>query len=194
MYKALALYLMLPFLSCEEAFRMSPVETDSISFDAPAFIERVVPDTIIATKASVWQPKAGIKAGDTDPAALIEFSKTLKGIPYKYAASDPANGFDCSGFITYVFNHFGVGVPRTSVDFTNQGTPVDLQLSKPGDLILFTGTDSTIRIVGHMGIITQTGDSIVFIHATSGKANAVTETTLNPYYMGRFMKVIRVLQ
>jgi cell wall-associated NlpC family hydrolase len=80
------------------------------------------------------------------------------------------------------------------VDFTHQGRPVEPGLSKPGDLILFTGTDSTVRIVGHMGIITRAGDSIVFIHATSGKAYAVTETTLNPYYMGRFVKVIRVFK
>jgi hypothetical protein len=45
-----------------------------------------------------------------------------------------------------------------------------------------------------MGIITYAGDSIVFIHSTSGKAAGVTETTLNPYYMGRFMKVIRVFE
>jgi cell wall-associated NlpC family hydrolase len=135
-----------------------------------------------------------IKTGNTNPSKLIAFSKTLKGIPYKYASSDPASGFDCSGFITYVFNHFNIEVPRTSVDFTDKGTPIDLSLSMPGDLILFTGTDSTIRTVGHMGIITHTGDSVVFIHATSGKAYGVTETTLNAYYMGRFMKVIRVFE
>jgi cell wall-associated NlpC family hydrolase len=136
----------------------------------------------------------GIQTGNTDPAKLIAYSKTLKGIPYRYASTDPSEGFDCSGFITYVFNHFGIEVPRTSVDFTDKGTPINLSLSKPGDLILFTGTDSTIRTVGHMGIITHTGDSIVFIHSTSGKAYGVTETTLNPYYMGRFMKVIRVFE
>jgi cell wall-associated NlpC family hydrolase len=45
--------------------------------------------------------------------------------------------------------------------------------AKPGDLILFTGTDSTIRIVGHMGIIIYNGkDELLFIHSSSGKANA----------------------
>jgi len=146
------------------------------------------------TDTSIVVPQGSIQTGNTDPAKLIAYSKTLKGIPYKYASTDPEAGFDCSGFITYVFNHFGIEVPRASVDFTDKGTPVDLALSKPGDLILFTGTDSTIRTVGHMGIITQTGDSIVFIHSTSGKAYGVTETTLNPYYMGRFMKIIRVFE
>lgn len=124
---------------------------------------------------------------------LLSFAKTLKGTPYKYGSTNPREGFDCSGFITYVFNHFKIDVPRSSVGFTNEGVPVSLAAAQPGDLILFTGTDSTIRTVGHMGIITQVGDSIVFIHATSGKAYGVTETTLDKYYMGRFVKVIRYI-
>lgn len=124
---------------------------------------------------------------------LLHFAKTLKGTPYKYGSANPAAGFDCSGFITYVFNHFKIDVPRSSAGFTNEGTPVSLAGAKPGDLILFTGTDSTDRTVGHMGIITQVGDSVVFIHSTSGKAYGVTETTLDKYYMGRFVKVIRYI-
>lgn len=124
---------------------------------------------------------------------MLRFAKTLKGTPYKYGSTNPQVGFDCSGFITYVFNHFKIDVPRSSVGFTNEGIPVPLAEAQPGDLILFTGTDSTIRTVGHMGIITQVGDSVVFIHSTSGKAFGVTETTLDNYYMGRFVKVIRYI-
>jgi cell wall-associated NlpC family hydrolase len=65
----------------------------------------------------------------------------------------------------------------------------------PGDLILFTGTDSSDRRVGHMGIIVSNeNDSLRFIHSSSGKANGVTITPLNEYYKGRFMKVIRVFR
>jgi cell wall-associated NlpC family hydrolase len=192
MYKAFALYLLLPLISCGGI-----PEEDRATASAPEppidTVATVETDTVI-TQAATWDPQTGIRTGGTDPEKVIAYSKTLKGVPYKYAAADPASGFDCSGFITYVFNHFGISVPRTSTDFTNQGRSVDLSISKPGDLILFTGTDSTIRTVGHMGIITSTGDSIVFIHSTSGKAYGVTETTLNPYYMGRFMKVIRVFE
>ncbi|MFI5163430.1 MAG: C40 family peptidase, partial [Sphingobacteriales bacterium] len=113
--------------------------------------------------------------------------------PYKFGSTDPAKGFDCSGFITYVFNHFGIIVPRQSVDFTSMKREIDIKQAKPGDLILFTGTDSTKRIVGHMGIIVSPpGHEIRFIHSTSGRANGVTETSLKPYYVGRFMKIIRI--
>lgn len=134
-----------------------------------------------------------IITGTTQPAEVINFAKSMVGIPYKYGSIDPNQGFDCSGFITYVFNHFNISVPRSSRDFTNIKKPVDLRNSQPGDLILFTGTDSTIREVGHMGIITEnTGTDISFIHSTSGKAYGVTITPLNQYYQGRFMKAIRI--
>lgn len=132
-------------------------------------------------------------ANDSLPGQLLNYAKTLIGTPYKYASVHVAEGLDCSGFITHVFNHFGIIVPRSSVDFTNYGVPVNLPESKPGDLILFTGTDSLIEIVGHMGIITENRNGeIHFIHSTSGKAYGVTITKLNNYYRNRFVKVIRI--
>jgi cell wall-associated NlpC family hydrolase len=143
--------------------------------------------------ADTLKHPSGIITGKTTPNQLISFARTLTGIPYKYASTDPKQGFDCSGFITHVFNHFGILVPRNSVQFTHTGREVNLKNAKPGDLILFTGTDSTVRVVGHMGIlVTSAKEGLAFIHATSGKAYGVTETPLNTYYMGRFIKVIRV--
>jgi len=134
-----------------------------------------------------------INTSTTTPQELISFAQTLLGIPYKYGSTDPNEGFDCSGFITYVFNHFNITVPRSSVDFTHVPQEIPLDQAKPGDLILFTGTDSTIRVVGHMGIIvSRNNDDMFFIHSSSGKAWGVTITPLNDYYMGRFVKMIRV--
>lgn len=126
------------------------------------------------------------------PAALVAFAKTLIGIPYKYASVDPKQGFDCSGFITYVFNRFGISVPRSSVDFTNVGIEVPVINAKEGDLILFTGTDDSVRIVGHMGIVTENTDSLRFIHSSSGRVYGVTVSALTDHYKRRFVKVIRV--
>ena len=84
-------------------------------------------------------------------------------------------------------------MPRSSVDFTNTGKEVELQAAKEGDLILFTGTVDSIRIVGHMGIVTENVDTLKFIHSTSGKADGVTISWLNEQYKKRFVKVIRVL-
>jgi len=144
-------------------------------------------------KSSKGQPVTIVTTGKVTPAQLIAYAQTLKGITYKYGSTDPNIGFDCSGFITFVFNHFGVTVPRSSVDFTNVQHEIPVKDAKPGDLILYTGTDSTKKVVGHMGIIeTNNHGDITFIHSTSGKANGVTETPLNTYYQGRYMKTIRI--
>jgi cell wall-associated NlpC family hydrolase len=127
------------------------------------------------------------------PDSIVAFARTLIGTPYLYASTDPKKGFDCSGFITYVFNHFNIVIPRSSVDFTNYGEDVTIEDAKQGDLILFTGTDSAIRIVGHMGIVENVREGkLHFIHSTSGKGKGVVITPFEKYYQSRFVKVIRV--
>lgn len=122
---------------------------------------------------------------------LIEFAKTMIGVPYRYASSNPSIGFDCSGFVSYVFHNFGFDVPRSSTEFNETGTPVRLENAKVGDILIFTGTNVKRRVVGHVGIIAKIdGDTIQFIHSTSGKAHGVTLTTLNAYYKSRFMKAV----
>lgn len=155
----------------------------------------VAKDTIISAPAIVPFAAASqrIHTGSTQPAELLAFARSLTGTPYRYASSDPAVGFDCSGFITYTFNHFQISVPRSSVDFTNVEREIDLANAKPGDLVLFTGTDSSTRIVGHMGIISsKENGEFYFIHSTSGKAMGVTISPLVKYYFSRFVKVIRI--
>lgn len=135
-----------------------------------------------------------IQTGSTTPSELVNFACSLAGTPYKYGSTDPGEGLDCSGFVTYVFNHFGIKVPRVSTDFTPVQHEVRIQDAKPGDIILFTGTDSTDHEVGHMGIISSTpGEPLRFMHSTSGKGYGVVETDFyNKYYESRFVKVIRV--
>jgi cell wall-associated NlpC family hydrolase len=165
--------------------------------DDPAHTSTNAADTIHNHILPIQPDSAGhytrISTGTTTPSQLIAFANTLKGVPYKYASTDPEQGLDCSGFIAYVFNHFNIAVPRSSIDFTYVNRVINLKDAKPGDLILFTGTDSTERKVGHMGIIVSPpGQEITFIHSTSGKAWGVTNTPLNDYYKGRYMKTIRI--
>lgn len=137
-------------------------------------------------------PSKDIDTKNVDPGQLVNFAQTLVGTPYLYGSTNPNKGFDCSGFITYVFNHFGISVPRSSIDFTGVGKEILVANAKRGDIILFTGTDPTERFVGHMGIVVSNADSLRFIHSSSGKAHGVTITPLNKYYLGRFVKTIRV--
>jgi len=127
------------------------------------------------------------------PQQVVAFAQTLIGKPYKFGCAAPGTGFDCSGFINYVFDHFNIDVPRSSIAFTNEGTTIPLANALPGDLILFTGTNSKVRKVGHIGmVIAHDSSGLDFIHASSGSDYSVVITPLNDYYMSRFVKVIRI--
>jgi len=131
---------------------------------------------------------------ETPAGKLISFAKTMIGVPYKYACSNPSIGFDCSGFVSYVFHNFGFDVPRSSTEFNVAGKTIKLENAKVGDVLVFTGTNPRRRVVGHVGIIADIeGDTIHFIHSTSGKAHGVTITTLNAYYKSRLLKAVSIL-
>lgn len=127
-------------------------------------------------------------------AKIIEFARSLTGIRYRYGSASPKSGFDCSGFINYVYRKFDILVPRSSAAFARVGREVKIESLKPGDLILFTGTNASIRRIGHIGmVVSRPGEPIRFIHSTSGKAYGVTETDLNGKYRKRYMKAIRII-
>ena len=128
--------------------------------------------------------------------SLVLFAQSLLGTPYLYGSIDPAKGFDCSGFITYVFNHFKITVPRSSYDFEKIGNQKELAVCQKGDLILFTGTNLQEKIIGHIGIVTENKNGIPqFIHSSSGKVNSVTITSMESvYYKSRFVSAIDILR
>ena len=131
----------------------------------------------------------------TPAGRLIEFAKTMIGVPYRYASNNPALGFDCSGFVNYVFSNFGFKVPRSSRDFASSGETKKLEDAKIGDVILFTGTNSRVRTPGHVGIIYAIdGDQVKFIHSSSGHSKGVTISSLDEgFYKKRFIKVVSIL-
>jgi cell wall-associated NlpC family hydrolase len=170
------------------------VSTDSLHAKGDSVKKDSAVLTVDTVKTdSVLVPAAQVHTKNVYPQQVVDFSKTLIGTPYRYASTDPKVGFDCSGFITYVFNHFNIIVPRSSIDFTNVGKEISTDAAKPGDLILFTGTDSTEKFVGHMGlIVSNENKKLEFIHSTSGKKYGVTITPLSDYYRSRYMKTIRI--
>ena len=171
------------------------VQNDTVQAVDQSGMDIPVADTaVLPPSAKKALSPLSVNTKNVTPEELIIFAKTLVGTPYRYASVDPAQGFDCSGFITFVFNHFSLAVPRSSIDFTNVGREVDEQEAKPGDLILFTGTNPAERFVGHMGLVVQAQPELQFIHSSSGKANGVTITPLNDYYRTRFVKIIRVFE
>jgi hypothetical protein len=114
-------------------------------------------------------------------------SETFLGIPYVYGGTT-MNGFDCSGFVQFVYNHFGYSLPRVASDQGNVGTDVAYQDLMPGDLVFFNG-------YGHVGIYVGDG---CFVHSPStGDVIKVSSFTDDPYsgdyYENGFCGAVRII-
>ena len=70
---------------------------------------------------------------------VVAYAKQFIGTKYTYGGSSPSTGFDCSGFTSYVFKHFGVSLPRTSGGQASVGTAVSRSNLAPGDLVIYSG-------------------------------------------------------
>lgn len=92
---------------------------------------------------------------------IVEFAKTLQGVPYVYGGSGP-KGFDCSGLVWYVYNHFGYSIPRgASSQMRGLSQEIPLDQIQPGDLVFFRRAGSTY-LASHVGIYVGDG---MYIHA-----------------------------
>src|SRR5690348_5965415 len=106
--------------------------------------------------------------------SVISYAKQYLGTRYLYAGSNPNKGFDCSGFVYYVFNNFGLTLPRSSGGYKNIGKTLKPEEFKIGDVLVFYGYKDR-SVIGHVGIICEAnGMQSKFIHASSGKAQKVT--------------------
>jgi len=127
--------------------------------------------------------------------SLLAFARSLMGIRYRAGSASPSNGFDCSGFVSYVFKSFNFDVPRSSSDFATIGQTISLENARPGDIILFTGTKSHhLHSIGHVGIVCCNEGGLTFIHSTSGKEHGVTISEFDDTYKRRFVQVVRLLK
>jgi cell wall-associated NlpC family hydrolase len=103
------------------------------------------------------------------------------GIPYKWGGATPETGFDCSGFVQYVFRQAtGLLLPRSSFDQIRQGAAVARDQLQPGDLVFFNTMRAT---ASHVGI--YIGENR-FIHSPSrGKSVEIGDVT-NVYWQARY--------
>lgn len=109
--------------------------------------------------------------------SLVDFSKNYLGTPYVWAGTDLENGVDCSGFVYSIYQNFGITLQRTSRDMYGQGTEVEQDNLKAGDLVFFnSGGDSEIS---HVGMYIGDGQ---YIHSTNGAGNGVVISDLSSSY------------
>ena len=120
---------------------------------------------------------------------IVEEARQYLGYDYVYAGKTPETGFDCSGFTRYVYGQFGIGLGGSSGSQANVGKEVDEDDMKPGDLLIYLGSDNSG--VGHVGIYEGEGK---FIHAANPSRGVVEDSINNSYYAPRLVSVRRLAE
>jgi len=146
--------------------------------------------TGLATLAALQSPKPRgtiSDRGDVDrqAPALVAFAKQFVGVPYVWAGGSPS-GFDCSGFTYYVFNNFGISIPRMADEQYYSGARV----SEPqlGDLVFFSTYEAG---PSHVGIYIGGNQ---FIHSSSGTGDVTITSLSSSYYSARYLGASRYIR
>ncbi len=121
-------------------------------------------------------------------AEVVEYAKQYLGYKYVAGGSSPSIGFDCSGFTTYVYKHFGISLNRSSRDQIKNGVAVSKNNLQPGDILIFNGSSNTS--IGHVGIYVGGND---FIHAANSREGVIITSLSSSYYQKRYVGARRVI-
>lgn len=116
---------------------------------------------------------------------IATYAQSFVGYPYVYGGSSPS-GFDCSGFMQYLFGHFGVKINRTATAQLKDGYSVSYDSMRPGDIIYF-GYGHT---ASHVGMYIGNGN---FVHAQSSRTGVVITSLSEKYYANRFLCAHRIV-
>ncbi len=136
-------------------------------------------------------PPASSAAALPEPGALgsavVDSALALQGAPYRNGGAAPP-GFDCSGFVQYVFAEHGVVLPRSAREQFDATVAVPPDEVQPGDLVFFETVD---RGPSHVGIVVRDG---LFVHAPSGNGVVRVERLTAEYWSKRYLGARRVKQ
>ncbi|QAT38867.1 C40 family peptidase [Clostridium sp. JN-9] len=110
----------------------------------------------ITASVPKYQPSRG--AASISSNSVVAYAANFIGTPYVWGGTSPRPGFDCSGFVQYVYGHFGVSLDRSTYEQIHDGAEVPLNSIQPGDLVFFGSYDSP----HHVGIYVGNG---MYIHA-----------------------------
>jgi cell wall-associated NlpC family hydrolase len=138
----------------------------------------------VATSEPDARPAADAASDETVPAvtvsAMLATALELRGTPYRNGGSDPS-GFDCSGFVQWVFAQHGTRLPREVKDQFGAGSLIDRDEVKAGDLVFF---QTVTQGPSHVGIALGNGE---FVHAPSSRGVVRVEKYTSGYWDQRWL-------
>ena len=130
---------------------------------------------------------ASVSSSNSLGQQIVDYAKQFLGVPYVYGGNGP-NSFDCSGFTTYVYRHFGYTLNRTATGQLSNGVSVSKSELQPGDLVFFK--DGGSKPVSHVGIYIGGGQ---FIHASTSTYEVRINDLTSGYYNNVYVYARRIL-
>ena len=117
---------------------------------------------------------------------IVDYAKQYLGTPYVYGGNGP-NSFDCSGYTSYVYRHFGYTLNRTASGQLSNGTSVSKSELQPGDLVFFKY--NTSKAASHVGIYIGDGQ---FIHASTNTYTVKIDNLTSGHYANVYVGARRL--
>lgn len=157
------------------------------------FIFAILSSTIFAQSARQDSTETSFNPVSLDfTDNLLSFAGDHLHLRYRSGGTSK-KGFDCSGFVRYCFNHFGMLLPHGSAAQGTLGSEILKDATIPGDLIFFKGHNSRSKRIGHVGIVTEVTDNYIkFIHS-AWNGGIRYDYLESDYYRKRFMGIKRVI-
>lgn len=141
-------------------------------------------DRVETPPERVEAPVAPVTPGT--PGTVVATALEYRGVPYVFGGTDPT-GFDCSGFVRYVYERHGTQLPREVRDQYRTGRRVDVNQVQAGDLLFF---QTVTRGASHVGLAIGGGQ---FVHAPSSRGVVRVERYDSSYWASRFVGARRVV-
>jgi hypothetical protein len=123
---------------------------------------------------------------------IQRYAKKFIGIRYK-SGGKTAKGFDCSGYVGYVFKKFGMKLGACCTEMYKLGYDIETKEALTGDLIFFRRGKSTKSGISHIGIVVGSDSKgLKFIHSSTSKGVTISYL-IDPYYSDHFVGIKRVI-
>ena len=183
LYNNQTCYIRSDFLSLTEVPYENQASTSQPKYFRQGKAIGTVPTGSTSLSSSVTSSYSGTATG----AEILSKAQSYLGTPYAYGGASPS-GFDCSGFVYYVYGTFGISVGRTPAAQASAGTQVDKASLQVGDIVLFAGTGGSG--ITHAGIYAGNGQ---FIHSPNSRSTVSYSDLNSGYWSEHFYCGIRVV-
>lgn len=170
---------------------------DAVPADQSLYADGILPgeNSVVPAASPSLESPASLSTPEPAPPAdptvqksdaIIDLAKQYLGVRYVWGGTSPS-GFDCSGFVLYLYENNEISLPRVSTSQYKTGTVVAREQLQRGDLVFFNTDGSG---ASHVGIYIGDGQ---FIHASSGAHKVTISTLSGGYYASHYLGARRVI-